>query len=138
GLMIETSLKKGDYNYNCWSCESPREGCYCLDFEFVVYAPSNVKLNLSTISGDIEIPKWEGAIRAKSISGALDVSMNPRVAKDIKVKSVTGEVYTDLDIRLDEGSTSYSKRMNTSLNGGGSLTRLETVSGDIFIRKTSK
>ncbi len=138
GLMIETSLKKGHYNYNCWSCDDPGEGCNCLDFAFVVYAPKDVKLDLSTISGDIEIPKWEGAIRAKSISGSLDVSLSPKDAKDLSVKSVTGEVYTDLDIRLDEGSTSYSKKMNTSLNGGGFLTKLETVSGDIFIRKESK
>ena len=139
-LEIETGLKKSKEDnkkryYECWSCED--SDCFCLAFDYEILVPSSVKLNLETISGDIDVGEWSGALRAKSISGYIDIVLRPNAKRDINLKSVTGEVYTDLDkIRLDKGSTSYSKKMSTSLNGGGNLASLQTVSGDIYIRKT--
>jgi len=54
----------------------------------------------------------------------------------LKFRSVTGEIYTDFDIELDENSSAYAKKLSTEINGGGAqLLSLETVSGDIFFRK---
>ena len=138
-LSIETGLKKevgGKSNWGdseCWGCESSE--CQCFEFDYEIYAPANALLEIESISGDIEITEWNSGIQAKTISGFIDIGLDPRSSKDIKLKSVTGEVYTDLDLRLDEGSTSFSKKMNTVMNGGGKLVKLSTVSGDIFLRK---
>lgn len=139
-LEIETGFKnmksKDKGEHYCWSCDNNNQDCYCLEFSYEIFAPSNVVLDVKTISGDIEIPDWQGGIKAKSISGFIDLSLSSKSRKDLNVKSVTGEIYTDLEaVRLDEKSTSYSKKINTSLNGGGNLVQLQTVSGDIFLRK---
>lgn len=137
-LEIETTYEweknKGN-NFHCWNCNEPSQACVCLESSYEVYVPKGASLTLETISGDIEIINVGGDIRAKSISGWVDVSMNPRGAADLHFKSVTGEIYTDFDVKLDKNSSSFSKKLNTSINGGGSALALETVSGDIFFRK---
>jgi hypothetical protein len=137
-LEIETGFKnmenRKNQDYNCWGCNN--DGCYCLEFTYEIFAPAKVLLEIETISGDIEVPAWNGAIKAKSISGFIDVALNPKSSKALHFKSVTGEIYTDLEaVKLDNNSTSYSKKINTNLNGGGDLVQLQTVSGDIFLRK---
>ena len=94
-------------------------------------------MELNSISGGIEIKGYRGAIRAKSISGFVDFSSPSSQGLDVAFKSVTGEIYTDFDMKLDEGSTAWSKRLNRSVNGGGKKIALETVSGDIFFRKAN-
>lgn len=140
-LEIETGFKNmksrnKDNWSNCWSCEPSNKDCYCLEFSYEIFAPADVLLEVETISGDIEVPTWDGSLKAKSISGFIDLALTDKSQKDLRVKSVTGEIFTDLEaVQLDTKSTAYSKKINTSLNGGGKLLQLETVSGDIYLRK---
>ncbi len=128
---------KKKYQNGCWDCDQNwQPNCWCLRVNYEVLVPANVSLALETISGDIEITGLTSDIRAKSISGFVDVSLKPNARADLSFKSVTGEIYTDFEnVKLDSRSTSYSKRLNAPLNGGGSKVTLETVSGDIFFRK---
>jgi hypothetical protein len=128
---------KKKYQNGCWNCEENRQpDCFCLRVRYEVLVPADAALNLETISGDIEISGMMGDIRAKSISGFVDLSMKPSAKADLSFKSVTGEIYTDFDgVKLDEKSTAYSKRLNAPLNGGGPRVALETISGDIYFRK---
>ena len=69
-------------------------------------------------------------------SGYVDVSLAAIHQTRLKFRSVTGEIYTDFDIELDENSSAYAKKLSTDINGGGDrLLSLETVSGNIFFRK---
>ncbi len=111
-------------------------GSYCLRVNYEIILPKAAIARLETISGNIEIKDFKGDLRAKSISGFVDLALPANHSTELKFKSVTGEIYTDFDIELDKRSTAYSKKVATSLNGGGSnLLALETVSGDIFFRK---
>lgn len=125
---------------NCWSCDNESgdgRKCLCLQARYEVIVPAGASIRLETISGDIEIKGLPNELYAKSISGFLDVALQSNAKADLNFKSVTGEIYTDFDnIKLDSKSTSYSKRLNAPLNGGGSKISLETVSGDIFFRKS--
>ena len=139
-LNITTDYDMSDFkneDYNCWSCDNYKEdvNCKCLKVSYEVYAPQHAILNLETISGDIELLNFRGEIRVKTISGFVDFSLQANAKSDVQFKSVTGEIYTDFDINLDKGSTAYSKKVNTSINGGGSKISLETISGDIYFRK---
>lgn len=138
-LEIETGyamedMKKQDYH--CWSCNEDRdENCKCLEVSYEIQLPENAELKLETISGDIEIKGFEGKTQAKTISGYVDLGLHSGANRDLSFKSVTGEIYTDFEVALDKDSSPWSKKLNASLNGGGDLISLETVSGDIFFRK---
>lgn len=122
----------------CWSCDDKNwEGqtCLCLEVRYELIVPSGASLSLETISGDIEITGLPSELVAKSISGFVDLSLQSNAKADLNFKSVTGEIYSDFDVKLDGKSTSYSKRLSAPINGGGARVALETVSGDIFFRK---
>lgn len=148
-LSITTDFRK-DINWKnvscCWcdQCDtllqpgvvlSGKEQCLCFRVDYEIMLPSGAAISLETISGDIEIKGLNGAVRAKTISGFVDLDRKASAAANLDFRSVTGEIYTDFDIKLDEKSTSYSKKVRTGLNGGGSDVVAETVSGDIFFRK---
>ena len=124
-----------------WNCNQThrnyyRKEGYCISVNYEITLPVNAKVRLETIAGNIEVKGFKGDLKAKSISGFVDVALEERHQTKLKFKSVTGEIYTDFDIDLDRGSTSYSKKLTTIINGGGgSLLALETISGDIFFRK---
>jgi len=105
------------------------------DIQIGNYTGGEIELN--SISGGIEIKGYQGAIKAKSISGYVDFASAESTGLDLAFKSVTGEIFTDYELKLDENSTSWSKRLNRSLNGGGKKVSLETVSGDIYFRKAN-
>ena len=139
-LYIETDydkklLKKRDFI--CMDCENqiPDQKCHCLRVNYEVFVPKNAKLSIETIAGNIEIKAATEALQAKSISGFVDLSLDANRASDLQFKSVTGEIYTDFDIDLEKGSSAYSKKVKTSINGGGTLIQLESISGNIFLRR---
>jgi hypothetical protein len=128
----EQSMRNKDYN--CWSCDQP--GCYCFRINYEVLLPKGTNLNLETISGDIEIEQIDGPVRAKTISGFVDISMPARISANVRAKTVTGEMYTDFEqLSLTENSNAFNKKMNSTIGSGSTKVELESVSGDIFIRK---
>jgi len=138
-LLIETTYQF-DKNNQCWNCDNDGKNwsgdkCLCLEARYELVLPEDALLSLKTISGDIEITGLPTEIQAKSISGFVDLTLPTNAKANLNFKSVTGEIYSDFEVKLDGKSTSYSKRLNAPLNGGGNRVALETVSGDIFFRK---
>lgn len=141
-LNIETTYEfpkdENRKRNQCWSCNNENwngRECLCLETRYEVVVPAGAAVSLETISGDIEIKGLPSEIYAKSISGFVDLALQSNAKADLSFKSVTGEIYSDFDVKLDGKSTSYSKRLNAPLNGGGARVALETISGDIFFRK---
>jgi hypothetical protein len=150
-LNIKTDFKKEYLNQNwnrersfwCNNCDSLLDAgisstCYCLRIDYEIMMPAGSSLSLESISGNIEIRGLNGSIRAKTISGFVDIDRPLSTAADVDFRSVTGEIYTDFDIKLNQNSTAYSKKVAASINGGGSSVRAESVSGDIYFRKRGK
>jgi len=108
---------------------------YCLYVDYELKIPKNADVRMETISGNIEIVGLEGSLRAKSISGFVDVALPKKHQTSLSFRSVTGEIYTDFNIELDKGSNAYSKKLSADINGGGDRFSLETISGDIYFRK---
>lgn len=124
----------------------------------------NVKgeIEVKAHSDDVEIEGISGPVVANSISGNMKLSFDqlntdkpivismisgdvdlilPATTKaDFKLSSISGEVYTDLDINMmqkeDQGRAyGMRKPINGSINGGGTPIQVNTVSGNIYLRK---
>lgn len=109
----------------------------CSSIKYTVYLPAETDLKIETISGNISLEDRSGSLEAKSISGFVDLSSSPDKKADFRLKSISGEVYTDLDIdianRQDNPIVGYE--LKGKLNGGGEIVNLESISGNIYVRK---
>jgi hypothetical protein len=108
----------------------------------VVLHQVNGPIVANGISSDVEIVLGEMNTQKPSmvslVSGDIDVSMPGNTAADLKLSSVSGEIYTDFDVDLqheEAGDMGYRKPILGTINGGGSPLELRTVSGNIFLRK---
>jgi hypothetical protein len=74
-----------------------------------------------------------------TISGAIDVTLPASAKSNLKLSSISGEMYTDFDLGLNkkDGMTRMGggHSINGTTNGGGVDLQLKTISSDIYIRK---
>lgn len=103
----------------------------------VVYVPENTDVVVETINGNITVTGKLTSIKAKSISGFVDVAVSPQLKADLRLSTITGTMYSDLDLSTEDKNLKHvgGSRVAKELNGGGKPFELETISGDIFLRK---
>lgn len=122
-----------------------------IEINYVIYVPQNASLTIKSISGNlvaesyqgklktdlvsgnVDIKKYQGSLDLKTVSGNLDIVINKA---EVDAKTVTGTIYSNIDIssedKLNRGVGSHIKGL---VNNGKELLRLETVSGNIYMRK---
>lgn len=92
-------------------------------------------------SGDIEVIftkiNQNQPISISNTSGFVDVSIPDDTKADVRMSSVTGEIFTNLDI--DMGTERLKKigggKVNGTINGGGVEINLRAISDNIYLRK---
>ena len=122
------------------------------EIDYVVYVPKNVRLKVKSISGSVEAENYAGILNLDLISGNITVKKHSKdmhlktISGDIDIfitdatfeaKSLTGGIYSDLDIDFDKKkkSRSYGSKITATINKGTASLKLNTISGDIFLRK---
>lgn len=112
--------------------------CWNSDIVIKVFLPRSLEIDASTISGDYELAYYGKPFYFKTISGDLDLSVDADADLDLLVKTVTGEVYSDLDLTYPKGRDGLRQIVGMDLQGrlnnGGERLELETVSGNVFLR----
>jgi hypothetical protein len=111
--------------------------CYCMQSEIYcdIYIPENVNFSVESINANITITGKTAAVRAKSISGFIDLAVDPQRKADLKLNTITGTVYSDLAVNAGRSTRAVGTKVSDMVNGGGKPISLETISGDIFLRK---
>lgn len=111
----------------------------CSNITYTVYIPENGNLDVESISSDIELIDLSGPIRAKSISGFVDLSWPSGKPANIDIKTVSGEAFTNLDALQFENKKGHIPTVGYKLKGqigsGGPHVSLESVSGNIYLRR---
>jgi DUF4097 and DUF4098 domain-containing protein YvlB len=122
--------KKVGYNDSCHCCCNYKSKIY-----WDVYIPEQSDFSVETINGNIIIEGNTKEIKAHSISGFIDLSFAASRKADLKMSTISGTIYTD--ITMDKASEKNGgNAVDVAYNGGGEDVDLETISGDIFLRKT--
>lgn len=137
-------LKKGkaedcpDSKYT-WRTQGDGQDMYvCSTIHYQVFLPRNAKLKLETINGNVDIQGAAAPVFAKSISGYIDYSLPKSKGANLAMKTITGEVYTDLDIDFKNKRPKnpiVGYLLEGSVNGGGPDIRLESISNNVYVRK---
>ncbi|HET6528185.1 MAG TPA: hypothetical protein VFG39_05490 [Balneolaceae bacterium] len=111
----------------------------CSHITYQIWVPQNADIGVETISGDIELVDLNGPIHAKSISGFVDLSWPQGESADIRIKTISGEAYTNLDNLFFKNKKAYTPLVGYELKGkignGGPLVVLESISGNIYLRE---
>jgi hypothetical protein len=126
-------------NNNGYSIQNNGERSYtCTNINYEIFVPRDADLTVETINGDIELRGLTGPVQAKSISGFVDMNWSEKKGATVSLETVTGEVYSDLGIDLQnekEEAPMVGYELKGNVNGGGSHISLESVSNDIYFRK---
>src|SRR5579872_262494 len=114
--------------------------CCCCNYKthiyHVVYVPENVDFSVETINGNITISGNTAEIRARSISGFIDLAITSDRKADLKMHTISGTMYSNIDLPLSRHIKQVGGGSVTAeLNSGGKPIDLETISGNIFFRK---
>jgi hypothetical protein len=111
-----------------------------MDLFFEIKIPKNVQLDVNTIGGDIIITKFQGLSKIKTIGGFIDYSVPGDDKADIEMRTISGDIYTDLELEFDREDRGLQHivggDVNARLNGGGREITLETIGSNIYLRKS--
>jgi len=98
-------------------------------------------ISLATVSGDININfnefNTKNSISLTTISGEIDVTLTPKAAINLKMNSVSGELYSDFEIaEANKKMRHYGRnQISSAINGGGTEFSLTSISGNVYLRK---
>ena len=111
--------------------------CIEIDIDYEVYLPANVELVINSISGNIDVKSMNNSLTLETISGFVDVSIDPSKKYDLKCSTISGSIYSNLNFDSNGNIKAdiVGSKLNTRLNGGGKTLRIKSISGDLYIRK---
>lgn len=100
--------------------------------------PANLEFSLKTISGQVEMIGTLGKMSVNSISGFIDYSIPSSMKARINLSTITGDVYSNMkfDTKESKDMNWVGTKRDLTLNGGTQSVKLETVSGNIYLRKS--
>jgi hypothetical protein len=140
-------LKNTNYDGNCPEGATTSFGNYkkgekkrgaCVRIDYEVFLPRDANVTLETINGDIELRGFTGPVHAKSISGFVDMDWPTQKGASVALKTITGEVFTDLPIAFPNKQKEIPMvgyELKGNVNKGGSSIQLESISNNIYLRK---
>jgi hypothetical protein len=95
------------------------------------------KLNLSTVSGDVQIhgPVADGGdIEIDSMSGDVQLALPSKLSAAIRASSFSGDLRSDFG-QVSEHDHGPGSELDTEVGGARGRIHVETFSGDVRIRK---
>jgi hypothetical protein len=114
-----------------------KDGSCCeSDIRWKLMVPEKIHFSLETINGNITIAGDTRGMNVKSISGFIDLAVPETRQADVELSTISGTVYSNHALVLKEMNKSSHSIIKEQLNNGGPLIKLETISGDIFFRKS--
>ncbi len=110
--------------------------CNNSDIRWKVFIPEKIPFSVETINGNITITGRTGEMKVKSISGFIDLAVPASKPADIEFSTISGTVFTDHILAMDTRTIGIPSVIREKMNNGGPSIKLETISGDIFFRKS--
>jgi hypothetical protein len=135
--------KAGDCPENAgYSTYSNGERSYvCSQIDYEIFVPRQAELQVNSINGDIELIDFAGPVHAKTISGFVDMDWANSNGATVGLKTITGEVYSDLDINFKnkkEGIPIVGYQLEGTMRDGGPAVKLESISNNIYFRQRKR
>jgi hypothetical protein len=102
-----------------------------------IYIPENTRFTVESINADITITGQTKDMKVKSISGFIDLAVPSGKNADVEFSTISGRMYSNHNLTLNEKHNGTPSKIIDKLNNGGPPIKLETISGDIYFRKSN-
>ncbi len=99
--------------------------------------PENTRFSVETINANITVTGKTKEMNVKSISGFIDLAVPSAKQANLDFSTISGRMYSNLNISGNKSRSGIPMKINEKLNNGGELIKLETISGDIFLRRSN-
>ncbi|MFY0601018.1 MAG: hypothetical protein JXR03_15185 [Cyclobacteriaceae bacterium] len=113
--------------------------CWKSEIHYTIYIPKGMSLHAKTISAGFTIRSFDGLINLETISGDIDITLREGEGFDFQAKTISGDIYSDLDIEYPKGKDGLRQMVGIDVfgrvNRGGEKLMLKTISGNIFLRR---
>ena len=111
--------------------------CNNTDIYWQIYIPAKTRFSVETINASITITGQTTEMNVKSISGYIDLAVPASRQADLEFSTISGTMYSDHELSLKKRRNGIPSEIVEKYNNGGPPIRLETISGDIFFRKSN-
>jgi hypothetical protein len=111
--------------------------CNNTDIYWQIYIPAKTRFSVETINANITITGETKEMKVKSISGYIDLAIPGSRQADLEFSTISGTMYSDHELSLNKHRSGIPSEIVEKYNNGGAPIRLETISGDIFFRKSN-
>jgi hypothetical protein len=111
--------------------------CNETDIYWQIFMPEKTKFLVETINANVTITGKTREMNVKSISGYIDLAEPAGKQADIDFSTISGRMYSNHELALNKTHSGMPLKINEKLNNGGDPIKLETISGDIYFRKSN-
>tara|TARA_Y100001972_G_scaffold124328_2_gene173250 strand:+ start:403 stop:1044 length:642 start_codon:yes stop_codon:yes gene_type:complete len=122
-----------------WNAHAKKRDNWTSDIFITIYLPSTMEVSAKTISGNIITTYFDQPLALKTISGNIDLTIDANKGLDFRAKTISGDVYSDIEISFPQGKDGLRKMVGMDVAGrirhGGKKSSFETISGSVFLRK---
>ncbi len=110
----------------------------CVESEIAwqVFVPQRISVSAESINADFTVTGDTGPLKIKSISGFIDLAVPENRSASLDFSTISGTIYTDHRLSSEASGKNVMAHVQNRLNSGGEQIKLETISGDIFFRKS--
>lgn len=121
-----------------WKKVTHRDCNWQTDLHYTVYMPADMRLEAETISGSFTLRPRTTPTRLKTISGDIDITVPSGAGLLFDAKTISGEIYTDLEISYPKGKDGLRQVVGMDVHGqigdGRHRMDLHTISGNVYLR----
>jgi hypothetical protein len=93
--------------------------------------------SLSTVNGKVigtfSRAAWQGSMKVETVNGSVELTFPADFSAELSGETVNGSIRTDFPITIDKGWG--SKSFKGRIGAGGHSLKIETVNGEIVLRK---
>ncbi|MEL6536408.1 MAG: DUF4097 family beta strand repeat-containing protein [Bacteroidota bacterium] len=94
---------------------------------------------VTAMNGDVDVifseVSQEGPMSVNATNGAIDITFPASSKGDLQLRSMNGELFTDMEIDITGKGSGWGSSVDGTINGGGVSIDLNAMNGNIFLRK---
>ncbi len=142
-FAIQKSINNSEIDFSMdekqWKANEKKRDSWNSEIFITIYIPASMEVDAKTISGDIITNYFDQSLELKTISGNIDLTIETNKGLDFRAKTISGDVYSDLEISYPQGKDGLRKFVGMDIDGrirqGGKKSSFETISGNVYLRK---